>query len=513
MKKQSLIKGTFILGLAGIFAKFLGIFFRWPLIMLIGDEGIGYYQMSYPLYMFFIATASGIPVAISKIVSEKNAMGDKDGAVQVLKKALLLMLFMGGIFTFSLYFFSGQIVKMLKWDYRAYYSLIAIAFAPLLISIVGAFRGFFQGLQNMNPTAVSQILEQIGRVIVGVGLAYLFLPKGIEYAAGGAAFGAVFGAFLSAIYLVFKYLSVRKEFNEIHTKNDFNIMLKIIYIAVPISLGAAVSSIMSLLDSIIVPQKLLIAGYSFKEAAALYGQLTGKAFVLVNVPLTLSIALCASLVPIISEAFILNRRDEVIRKLQLAIRISMVIAIPSFCGLFFMAKPVLSLIFPGHSDGYLILKYLSISIPFIILSQTSTAVLQGIGKYATPVINLFIGCLVKVIITIILVPIPGLNIYGAIAGTVAGYITAAVLNILLLKKIIAVKLKLFESIIKPAYAAVIMIIAVVFVYINVYNKTVSNSIACFSAVIIGLIIYTILIIIFGIFNYNQIKTRLRRKYK
>lgn len=511
MKKQSLVKGTFILGLAGISAKFLGIFFRWPLIMLIGDEGIGYYQMSYPLYMFFIATASGIPVAISKIVSEKNAMGDKNGAVQVLKNALLLMIIMGGIFTCFLYFFSGQIVKTLKWDYRAYYSLVAIAFAPLIISIVGAFRGFFQGLQNMNPTAVSQILEQIGRVVVGVGLAYLLLPKGIEYAAGGAAFGAVFGALLSAIYLVIKYLSVRKEFNANYKKNNSGVILKIIYIAVPISLGAAVSSIMSLLDSIIVPQKLLMAGFSFKEAAALYGQLTGKAFVLVNVPLTLSIALCASLVPIISEAYILNKHDEVIRKLQLAIRVSMVIAIPSFCGLFFMAKPVLNLIFPGHGDGYLILKYLSISIPFIILSQTGTAVLQGIGKYASPVINLFAGCLIKVVITLILVPIPGFNIYGAIIGTVSGYITAAVLNILLLKKIMGTKLKLYESVIKPAYASLIMIIAVVFVYINVYNNTGSNSIACFSAVIIGFIIYAILIIIFGIFNYNQIKTRLRRK--
>lgn len=113
MKKQTLIKGTLILGITGIIAKVLGMFFRWPLIMLIGDEGIGYYQMSYPLYMFFIATASGIPVAISKMVSERNAVNDREGIILVLKKAILLMTIMGGGFTLFLILFSKQLVGFL----------------------------------------------------------------------------------------------------------------------------------------------------------------------------------------------------------------------------------------------------------------------------------------------------------------------------------------------------------------------------------------------------------------
>src|SRR3712207_2886192 len=123
MKKQSLIKGTFILGISGICAKFLGIFFRWPLIMLIGDEGIGYYQMSYPLYMFFIAIASGIPVAVSKLVSEKRATGDYEGTIQVLRKAMLLMVIIGGGFTGSILVLSKSIINAFSWDYKSYYSL------------------------------------------------------------------------------------------------------------------------------------------------------------------------------------------------------------------------------------------------------------------------------------------------------------------------------------------------------------------------------------------------------
>lgn len=510
MKKQSLIKGTLILGAAGIFARFLGIFFRWPLIMLIGDEGIGYYQMSYPLYMFFIAIASGMPVAISKMVSERNAKHDIGGAEKVLKKALILMLIMGGSFTALILLFSKNIIGILNWDSKAYYALIGVSIAPLSISVVNAFRGYFQGFQNSIPTAISQIIEQCGRILIGVGLAYILLPRGIEYSAGGASFGASFGAILAGIYLVKKYISMKKVRD---SNMDNAIMYKLLSIAIPISLGAAISSIMGLLDSIIVPQKLLVAGLSHKEATILYGQLTGKAFVLINVPLTLSIALCTSLVPIISEAHILNNKNEVLNKVNMAIKTSMAIGIPSAFGLFFMSAPVLNLIFPGNGGGAYILKYLSISIPFITFVQTSTAILQGIDKYFIPVKNLIIGCIVKILITVALVPIVFINVYGAVIGTIAAYVTVGILNFIQLKIHLKVKINLYDSIIRPAYAAVIMIIAVVFIYLNVYNSTINSSIACISAIFIGSIIYIILILLFGIFDYNKIKSIIWKQRK
>ena len=224
MKKQSLIKGSLILGIAGILTRFLGLFFRWPLIMLIGDEGVGYYQMSYPLYMFFVAMASGIPVAMSKMVSEKNAEGDINGSFEVTKEAAILMLIIGTGTSVILFVFATPIVRFLQWDYRAYYSLIGISFAPVIISMMTVFRGFFQGLQNMTPSAVSQILEQIGRVVVGVGLAIFLLPKGIEYSAGGAAFGASAGGIIGGLYLAFKYHRVKKEYGIKKVKSNPGIL-------------------------------------------------------------------------------------------------------------------------------------------------------------------------------------------------------------------------------------------------------------------------------------------------
>ena len=286
MKKQSLIRGSIILGVAGILTRFLGLFFRWPLIMLIGDEGIGYYQMSYPLYMFFIAMASGVPVAISKMISEKNATNDIYGSFEVMKESAILMTIIGTGTTLALFFFAKPIVLFLKWDPKAYYSLIGISFAPIVISFVTIFRGFFQGLQNMTPSAISQIIEQIGRVIFGVGLAVFLLPRGIEYSAGGAAFGATAGAVLGGAYLYSNYKRVKKRYAIKKIKSNPEILNTILKIAIPISLGTTVSSIMNLIDSILVPQKLLDAGFTNVQSTVLYAQLTGKASVIVNIPLT-----------------------------------------------------------------------------------------------------------------------------------------------------------------------------------------------------------------------------------
>lgn len=170
------------------------------------------------------------------------------------------------------------------------------------------FRGFFQGLQNMTPSAISQIIEQMGRVVFGVGLAVFLLPKGIEYSAGGAAFGATAGAVIGSSYLYSKYRKIKKSYGIKKVKSNPEVLNNILKIAIPISLGTTVGSIMNLIDSILVPQKLLQAGFTNTQSTVLYAQLTGKASVIVNVPLTLSMAICTSLIPIIAENFILKSK-------------------------------------------------------------------------------------------------------------------------------------------------------------------------------------------------------------
>lgn len=508
MKKQSLIKASLILGIAGIVARFFGLFFRWPLIMLIGDEGVGYYQMSYPLYMFFVAMASGVPVAISKMISEKKAKGDIEGIFVIVKESTLLMMILGIGTTLILFFFARPIIRFVQWDMKSYYALLGISFAPFVISIMTIYRGFFQGLQNMTPSGMSQILEQLGRVVIGVGLAIFLLPKGIEFAAGGAAFGAAAGGVIGASYLYEKYKKVKKEMWNKRIKSNPEVLTSILKIALPISLGATVGTIMSLIDSILVPQKLMQSGVTSEMATVLYAQLTGKANVITNIPLTLSMALGTALIPIIAENYIMNRRKDVQDKVQLSIKLSMLIAMPCTLGLYFLAGPIMMIIFPGKYDGILILKYLSISVPFIIITQTTTSIMQGIGHYIRPIINLFIGCIVKVVLTYLLVPIPEINIYGAVIASIAAYIIATILNMISIKRKLKLSLNVTQSFIKPIIASVVMIIISLFSYSFVYNKTGSNTYSCLIAIFLGIIIYGILILTLRIFSIDDIKNRI-----
>lgn len=508
MKKQSLIKASLILGIAGIVARFFGLFFRWPLIMLIGDEGVGYYQMSYPLYMFFVAMASGVPVAISKMISEKKAKGDIEGIFVIVKESTLLMMILGIGTTLILFFFARPIIRFVQWDMKSYYALLGISFAPFVISIMTIYRGFFQGLQNMTPSGMSQILEQLGRVVIGVGLAIFLLPKGIEFAAGGAAFGAAAGGVIGASYLYEKYKKVKKEMWNKRVKSNPEVLTSILKIALPISLGATVGTIMSLIDSILVPQKLMQSGVTSEMATVLYAQLTGKANVITNIPLTLSMALGTALIPIIAENYIMNRRKDVQDKVQLSIKLSMLIAMPCTLGLYFLAGPIMMIIFPGKYDGILILKYLSISVPFIIITQTTTSIMQGIGHYIRPIINLFIGCIVKVVLTYLLVPIPEINIYGAVIASIAAYIIATILNMISIKRKLKLSLNVTQTFIKPIIASVVMIIISLFSYSFVYNKTGSNTYSCLIAIFLGIIIYGILILTLRIFSIDDIKNRI-----
>lgn len=512
MKKHSLIKGTIILGMAGIFARFLGLFFRIPIQALIKDEGMGYYQMSYPLYMTFVAVASGVPIAMSKLIAEMNAKNDREGVEQVLRQTLFFMVILGSVVTMLMLMFARPLISALKWDAKSYYSFTVIAIAPIFVSIMCTFRGFFQGLQNVRPTAISQIVEQVGRVVAGVLFAYLLFPKGIEYAAGGAALGTLVGAVMGSIYLVLTYFKVKKDLPIRKVSRHKYILGDLGRAALPISLGAAVGTIMSLIDSIIVPQQLLKAGFTQMQSAVMYGQLTGKVFTLMNVPLALSIALCASLVPIIAEAFYLGRRGELIKRVDMAVKLSNVISLPSSLGMFFMAYPIMHLVFMKDAAGYEILQYISISIPFIILTQTSTAILQSIGNYMKPVYNLAIGCIVKVVVTYILVSFSFVNIYGAVIGTILGYVTSCLLNMHALKKNLNIKINHVDALLKPVIAAIIMIIAVVFSYANVYNYTMSKGLSCIISILIGVVVYLIFIFLLKIFEYEEIKKKIKRNF-
>jgi len=220
--------------------------------------------------------------------------------------------------------------------------------------------------------------------------------------------------------------------------------------------------------------------------------------------------MCISLIPIIAEKYVLKRQHEVDNKINLSMKLSAVISIPCLFGLFFMAEPIMRLIFPGRFEGVDILKYLALSLPFIIITQTTTSILQSVGCYILPVINLFFGCVIKILLTLILVPMSDVNIYGAVIASVCAYVMVAFLNIITMRIKLGTKLKLYENFIKPAYAASFMMIVVLTVYNILLRGTGSNSVSCLISVTIGGIIYFVGILILRVFKLEEVRNKFRR---
>lgn len=511
MQKKNLFRGTLILGIGGITAKVLGFFFRIPLIYMIGEEGIGLYQLTYPLYSFLLAISAGIPTALSKMISERNALHKEKEAYYIFKIALFILAIFGGLSSICIIIFSKSIISAFKWNKGAYYSLLGISLAPLFTCLLSAFKGYFQGLQEMSAPALSQVIEQLTRIVVGVGLAYLLLSRGIAISAGGASLGATVGSIVGLIWMLSCYKKLRHTYfrGEV-IKSKLSLCKEILQLAIPISLGQAIGSIMALIDSIIVPSLLKGSGYSEQIATALYGQLTGKAFVLVNIPLTLSIALAQSTVPAIAESYILGNRLRLKRNMQMSFKLAMIIALPCAGGLYALSRPILTLVFRGQGEGWELMQILAIASIFIIVAQTSTSILNGVGKILLPVISIFIGGVIKVIISMVFIPYPTINIKAAAYGTLAAYMIVALIDFVFVVKCTKIYISIREVFVSPAICTVVMIFAVIFSYSNIFVATGSNSLATLISIGFGGAVYVGMLLITKTLSIIEIRNLLKK---
>ena len=458
------LKGTMILTISSIIVKVIGSLNWIILSRVLGGEGIGLYQMGFPIYLMAITVSSaGVPVAISIITSEKLANKDYRGAKRVFNVSLRLLLISGLIFSSALFFGADFLINQhIIRDSRAYYSIIALAPAVFFVTFLASFRGYLQGWQIMTPTATSEVVEQLVRVITMLVFADLFMPYGLAYAAGGASMGAGAGAFCALLVLMWFYRRLKRRLHaEIEAQDDSipeesagHIIKRLLKLALPVSLTSLMLPIGANLDLLIVPQRLEAAGFDVRHATELFGYLTGMAVPLVNLATIFTAAMTISLVPSISESRALERFDAIRDKIRLAFRVAMIITFPCFMGLLFLAEKVAALIYnaPGAAGA---IQTMSVGILFLGMHQISTGILQGLGKTAIPVINMILACIVKVVMSWWLTAIPFLGIKGASMATVADFAVAAIINMAFIYKYTGFTFSL-GSLLKPLLASGVM---------------------------------------------------------
>lgn len=458
------LKGTLILTASSIVVKIIGSLNWIILSRVLGGEGIGLYQMGFPVYLMAITVSSaGIPVAISIITSEKLANKDYRGAKRVFNISLRLLLLSGLFFSSALLFGADWLVSShIIRDSRAYYSLIALAPAVFFVTFLASFRGYLQGWQIMTPTAVSEIVEQLTRVITMLIFADLFMPYGLAFAAGGASMGAGVGAFCALLVLMWFYRRLKRRLQqEMEAQDDSapiesagHIIKRLLKLALPVSLTSLMLPVGANLDLLIVPQRLEVAGFNVHQATELFGYLTGMAVPLVNLATIFTAAMTISLVPSLSESKTLGNFDAVRDKIRIAFRVAMIITFPCFMGLYFLGEKVAALIYnaPGAAGA---IQTMSVGILFLGLHQISTGILQGLGRTAIPVINMLIACVCKVVLSWVLTARPELGVCGAALATVADFAVAAIINMAFIYKLTGYRLAP-SSILRPLLASGVM---------------------------------------------------------
>lgn len=496
MSKDGFIKGAMILTIAGIVVKLIGAVNRILLSRFLGGEGIGLYQMAYPIYTLAISVATaGLPVAISIMVAEKLANKDAKGANRVFHISFAVLAITGLLFSFLLYFSSHWLIEA-GWvrDGRAYYALAALSPAIFVVTLLSCFRGYFQGYQDMMPTGVSQIFEQLFRVVAMLIFAVMLIPYGLEFAAAGATFGAFPGALAGLLVLLWFFYkqrairarSLAEQDPTIEQEPFFAIIKRLIILAIPVSMANIMLPIVSIIDLVVVPLRLEVAGFTVEEATTFFGYLTGMAVSLVNLPTILTASLAASLVPAISEAYTLKDTSRILARTQTSMLISNLITVPAFIGMCVLATPISIMLYATPNAGSSI-AIMSFGVFLLGVQQVTTGILQGMGHTALPMINLVISATVKVALSWWLTAIPWLGIQGAAWATNVDFGLSALLNLIFVYRYVHYTMDLVS--LGKIYLAAGIMGAVAYGVHLFLAPLAGNTIAVGAAILLAMLVY------------------------
>ena len=496
-EKKSFVKGAFILGAAGLICKVIGAFFRIPLYNMLGD-GMQYYEAVYPFYStLLVISSAGLPTAISRMVAERVALGDILGAKRVFRKSQVLLSIIG-VVTMALMYFGADLIADMTVGPLAAPSFRVMSPALLIVSLMCSYRGYLQGLQQMTGTAMSQLAEQAGKLAIGLYLAARWMPRGLEYGAMGAVAGVTLSELLALIVVGAFYLFRKRDLElsaatTSETASDKGIIKGLLAIAIPVTIGASIMPIMGIVDASLIKSTLMSIGFDEAAASMRFVALRSNVTNIINMPAVLTIALAMSLVPAISAARTAKNKKAIHTVSAMGIKLAMFIGIPCAVGLFALSAPAIDLLYDIDAQRLAIASALmrtsAIGVVFLSLVQTLTGILQGAGKQHIPVINLFIGGVVKVVLMLTLMRNPAIEIQGAAISTTACYIVAGVLDAIYLIRFTKLKLNVMNTFMKPIVASLVMGGAAYFSYGLIFEKLASNTIATAGAILIGVALY------------------------
>ena len=514
-KKETFMQGVVTIMFSQILIKVLGLIYTLYLTNRegFGDAGNAIYASGYQIYALLLTVSSiGVPNAISKLVSERLAVGDNKGANKIFKVALVTFGALGAIGSMLLFF--GAHVIAYSWTQIPESELTLVALAPAIffVSISSVFRGYFNGRRTLKITARAQTIEQVFKTVLKIGIVEIVAyatSTSTEMMAAGANVATTLATFSSFAYLFMYYRLKRKEIgNEIQSSTNYKyenvktIVKNILMVSIPLTLSSIMTSFNKNIDSFTV--KRILSTYMPADIATkLYGQLSGKVDTVTNLPLAINIAFATALVPAISAAKAKNDRETATKRTSFSLLTSMLIGLPCVVGMIVFAQPILNLLYPNAKEGALLLQLISVSVIFSILDQTINGALQGFGKVMIPATALGIGCLVKLVLNIVLLKIPFFNVYGAAIGSIACHAVAFTIVFNVLKKYVKLDLPLGKFVIKPAIATGIMSVCS-YTLCVILKGIIPGNTATLIAMAFAVIVYIAAVLALKIYNREDI---------
>lgn len=509
--------GVVVLTVANLLVKVIGLLFKIPMNTVVGDEGMGYYTSAYTIYTFFyMISTAGLPVAVSIMISESRSKGQLSQIKKIFRTTVGLFFVVGLVGMIAMFAGAHSFAGMLKAG-PTYVCIMAIAPTLFFICISSALRGYFQGFQQMVPTAVSELIEAICKLALGIIFALYALDQGyrIHIVAAYAAAGLTIGAGLGMIYLcvtklLFKESAYTEEFvSEVGVSNEVDpsgkILKRLITIALPITISASVMSLTNMIDMVIVQRLLQDNGMTQEMATTVYGNYTTLAVPMFNLPPVLIYPISAAIIPLLSVAK--NQGDPSRSRtiMESSLRVAVLIGVPCAFGMSALAEPILNLFYRVPESIEMaapLLRILAPSTLFVCILSVTNAILQACGQERKPVISMLAGAAVKLVSNYFLIQIIGMK--GTPISTFLCYLTVTCINFTFVAKYANIIPNIRRVFLRPFICGIICAASALGAY-TLYAGFVSPKLATIAAIATAGIIYVLLIFLLKAVTAEDIK--------
>ncbi len=516
-RRGSFLQGAFILTISTAFVKLAGLLFTIPIANMLGGEGMGYFYSAYEIYNVLVVLASaGLPVAVSRMVSATLVTGNTAEADRVYVLSARIFTILGALIA-AVMFFGADILAELIKNPGAGLSIRALSVTAFCAFVMSALRGYFQGHSIMIHTAVSQVIEAFAKLFFGCALAFVLLKTEYEYVGGsaGAILGVSLGAVLAVVYLtVFKKRMDRdKSVCELPVREDKTLIKELFRIAIPVSLGASVMSVVNLIDLAVIMRVLQDnLGYTYEKANWLYG-VFGDAKKIFNLPSAFIVPFSVSILPVLTAAFTKKDREGVQTNMVTCFKYALLLALPAGVGITVLAEPIMHIIYFNIPEeaaaGTPLLAVFGIAVILYAVVSISGAILQSFGLVNLPLISLTVGGILKCVLNAVLVGVESINIMGAPIATCLCYIVMITMNLVFLRKFLTGCQAILWNTVKTLAASLVMggfAYGAYAVLSGLLGVRVGGMVSILGAVVV----YAVLVIVLKIVTVKELKSMLRR---